>query len=377
MKIFARNCFVAGAFVPALVEVEGSRIKSISTSNFANAESADHVFETGFLIPGLIDLQINGLSGVDFSTADDQQIARALKTLSVSATTSICPTVISSPIEQIRAQLDVFENNDPELGSVRNLGVHLEGPYISSERRGAHAQANLRLPKDFEADDLDLTKVKILTLAPELPGANNLIAAARAAGAIVSLGHSNATSAETQQATLEGAQMCTHIFNGMREIHQREPGMAVAALVGNSLHFGIIADGEHVSYELVELAFRVASSRAIIVSDASAALFAKQGDEFELGGSTVIVDEIGNARRPDGTLASSGMTQLQAIENAVAAGLNREMLLLAATKTPADFVGETSLGRIEPGAFADLVHYEVGETPRVDFVIIGGYECQF
>ncbi len=363
--------------MPALIELEGHRIKGVSTSNFANAELADHVFETGFVIPGLLDLQINGVSGVDFSTADDQQIARALNSLSASGTTSICPTVISSPIKQIQSQLNIFENLEQEVGSVRNLGVHLEGPYISSERRGAHALDYLRLPRDFEADSLDLTKVKILTLASELPGADKLIAAARAAGAIVSLGHSNATSAETQQATLDGAQMCTHIFNGMREIHQREPGMAVAALVGNSLHFGIIADGEHVSYELVELAFRVASSRAIIVSDASAALFAQTGDEFELGGSTVMVDAAGNARRPDGTLASSGMTQLQAIENAVAAGLDREMLLLAATKTPADFIGETKLGRIEAGAFADLVHYEVSQKPQVDFVMIGGAECQF
>lgn len=376
MKIYSPKCLIDGKFVPAVLQIEAGEIAQVTIGEVVADASFDASFEDGFLIPGLIDVQINGVAGVDFSTANLEQTSEALKVLAKNGTTSICPTVITSPIEQIAAQLQVLSTHEPVTGAARNLGVHLEGPAISSHKKGAHQEDQLLSPIELLSSSVDLGKVKMLTLAPELSGARDLIAAAVEKGAIVSLGHSEATAAQTSEAADQGAKMVTHLFNGMREIHQREPGIAIEALTNKQLHFGIIVDGEHVSYELVKLAQKLSAERMLVVSDASSALLSSPGSKLQLGGSTVVVDETGTARRDDGTMASSGLTQLEAIEKAVAHGLDRELLLVSATGVPADLLNEKRLGRIEVGASADLVHFVSGEKPKIDFVMVGGDLCQ-
>jgi N-acetylglucosamine-6-phosphate deacetylase len=190
------------------------------------------------------------------------------------------------------------------------------------------------------------------------------------------MGHTNSTWTEASASKKAGASMVTHLFNAMRQIHQREPGIIVKALLDDDISFGLIVDGEHVDYALVDLAFRLAGDRAIVVSDASAALLSKPGQTVKLGGTQLIVSTDGMAKRADGTIASAGISQLQAIEKAVASNLNREQLIRAATLTPANLLGESRLGRLEVGAYADLVHYLVDESPLVDLVLISGEECQ-
>lgn len=376
MKVYSRNCLINGKFAPASLEIHAGVVSKITLGEVLEDGTFDHVFHDGFLIPGLIDVQINGAAGVDFSTASANEATEALTVLAKNGTTSICPTVITSPLEQINGQIQMFSVLEKTKGAARNLGVHLEGPVINSEKRGAHQAELLLAPDQLLASRVDLKKLKLITVAPELPAVNELIISAVANGAVVSLGHSEATAKQTSDAVENGAQMVTHLFNGMRAIHQREPGIAIEALTNDKLHFGLIVDGEHVSYELVKLAQKLAPQRMVVVSDASAALKSVSGSLLELGGSTVIVDETGTARREDGTMASSGLTQLEAIEKAVAHGLDREMLLVSASKVPADLLGEELLGRIEVGASADLVHYSPGNLPKIDFVMVNGELCQ-
>jgi N-acetylglucosamine-6-phosphate deacetylase len=376
MRIFAQNSFIGGKFQPATISVMGDSITEIKLGPAAEKDKFDFHFDKGFLIPGLIDIQLNGVSGIDFSTGEQDELESSLKALPQTGTTSLCPTIISSSVEQIKNQLNLFAELERTSAAARNLGVHLEGPVISRDKKGAHSEDAIINGHEFLDSKIDLALVKILTLAPEVLGAEELIRAAKEKNSIVSMGHTNATWNEALASKKAGASMVTHLFNAMRQIHQREPGIIVKALLDDDISFGLIVDGEHVDYALVDLAFRLAGDRAIVVSDASAALLSKPGQTVKLGGTQLIVSTDGMAKRADGTIASAGISHLQAIEKAVASNLNREQLIRAATLTPANLLGESRLGRLEVGAYADLVHYLVDESPLVDLVLISGEECQ-
>lgn len=375
MRIFAQNSFIDGIFQPATIEVSGDVITAIELGPLAANKEVEIRFDQGFLVPGLIDLQLNGVAGVDFSSGSKEQIETALAALPQTGTTSLCPTVITSAPEQIKTQLGLFSEISHVARSARSLGVHLEGPVISPEKKGAHSLGHILSGTQFLNSDIDLAQVRILTLAPEVEGADEVIGLARANNVLVSLGHTTANSAQTKKAKELGAGMVTHLFNGMPKIHQREPGIVTATLLDDSMFFGLIVDGEHVAHELVDLALRLGAGRAVIVSDASAALLAKPGRKVQMGGTEIIVSEQGVAKREDGTLASSGMSQLAAIEARVHGGLSRELLMRSATIIPANVLGESKLGRLEVGATADIVHYQVDTVPMVDMVLISGEKC--
>ena len=376
MRIFAQNALIGGVFQPATIAISGDTISQIQIGQLETAKDIDLQFDRGFLIPGLIDLQLNGVAGVDFSSGSKEQIKNALAVLPVTGTTSLCPTIITSELSQLQKQLKLFSELENSTGSSKNLGVHLEGPVISPERRGAHALEHILSASQFLASGIDLDLVRILTLAPELEGASELIRLARKKGILVSMGHTAATSDQAKQAKSLGASMITHLFNGMPKIHQRDPGIVITALLDDSLFFGLIVDGEHVNREFVDLAFRLGADRAVIVSDASAALLAPPGQTIQLGGDEIMISKRGLVKREDGTLASSELSQLEAIELQVRKGLSRELLLRSATQIPADLMGQSRLGRLETGAFADLVHYRVDNSPAVDWVLISGEQCR-
>jgi N-acetylglucosamine-6-phosphate deacetylase len=376
MKIFAHNALIDGVFQPATIEVSGDVISHIEPGVLAATSAVDVRFDHGYVVPGLIDLQLNGVAGVDFSSGNREEIDTALAALPQTGTTSVCPTLITSKLSQILKQLSLFSELTRTSGSSRSLGVHLEGPVISQERRGAHALEHILSASEFLASGIDLDHIRILTLAPEIEGAAELIRLASERGILVSLGHTTATSSETKHAKSLGASMVTHLFNGMPKIHQREPGIVTAALLDDSMFFGLIVDGEHVNSEFVDLAFRLGADRAVIVSDASAALLSPPGQKIKLGGDVIVVSDRGLVKRKDGTLASSGLSQLEAIELQVRAGLSRELLLRSATQIPADLMGEPRLGRLETGAYADLVHYQVDPVLEVDLVLISGEKCR-
>ncbi len=337
------------------VTLDAATVRDVRSG--VRAASDDEILADGVLVPGLIDLQINGYAGVDFARATGADLARVRALLAAAGTTAFLPTIITAPIADLLASLDVIAAGRAGDGDgARILGAHVEGPFLAERRRGAHRADLVRMPDPDSVESLVRhPATAMLTLAPELPGGMAAVERTVAAGVVASIGHSDATAAQVHEAAERGARMVTHLFNGQRPIGHREPGVAGAALADERLHLGLIVDFEHVAADMVQVAFAAAGERVVLVTDALASAGMPPG-RYELGGDAVIVAKAGGPpRRADGTLSGSGLTMAAAVRNAVGAGVPLAVALRAATTTPAAVLGRTDVGRIAPGATADLV----------------------
>lgn len=341
---------------PACVAVHAGLVVGIAAGETYGRLRPDVVLPTGVLVPGLVDIQVNGCFGVDFVAAEPAGWAAASRRLPETGVTAFLPTFITAPVPDLVAALRRTAALPVDRRGARVLGVHVEGPFLSPRRHGAHDPALLRHPTP-EAVDALLTAapglLRLQTLAPELPGALDAIGRLVAAGVVVSVGHSDATAAQVEAAADAGARMVTHLFNAMRPLHHREPGVVGQALADRRLTCGLIADLHHVAGPVCRLAFAAAAGRIVLVTDAVAGAGMPPGD-YDLGGQRVSVDPLGLPRRADGTLAGSGLRLDAAIANVVTAGVDLRSAVDAATRLPADLVGRPDLGRIAPGAIADL-----------------------
>jgi N-acetylglucosamine-6-phosphate deacetylase len=347
---------------PGGVVIDGGRIVDIVEGRPAPAH--DHVaFDSGILSPGLIDLQINGCLGVDFVQASDDEWQRLSLALPSFGVTAFQPTYITNPIPALVAGLRRFAAVRPRLmadGGARALGVHLEGPFLSSARRGVH---DVRYLIEPTADNLDAlladsvatAQITMLTLAPELPHALEAIRRLAAAGIVVSVGHSDSTGAQVHDAVVAGARMVTHIFNAQRGFDHREPGVAGQALCEDAVTIGLIADFEHVSPEACAITMNAAPGRVALVTDAVAAAGMPPGI-YELGGQQIAVSvDAPVARNLDGTVAGAATFLDQAVRNLIGFGRDLAEVLSAASTVPADALNRRDLGRLAPGAQADIV----------------------
>ena len=315
----------------------------------------------GLLLPGFVDLQVNGYFGVEFQAADAGSWARVAAGLPSTGTTAFLPTLITAPVDRLAAVLSAAAAFVPDLpdGGARVLGVHLEGPFISPLRRGAHNPDWITDP-DPQAVSLLVGAggglLRLVTLAPERPGGLAAIAQLRQAGVLVSVGHSDATAGQVSVAAGQGAAMVTHLFNAQRPLGHREPGVAGQALTDERLTSGLIADLHHVAGPICGLAFRAAPGRIVLVTDAAAPAGMPPG-EYALGGEPVTLPAQEGAPpvRADGTLAGSALRMDVAVANAVGCGVPLPAAVAAATSIPASLIGRPDLGRIAPGAAADLV----------------------
>jgi N-acetylglucosamine-6-phosphate deacetylase len=264
--------------------------------------------------------------------------------------TTYQPTFITSPEEQLVAALAEVPVNG---AAPRVLGAHLEGPFISPGRLGTHPADARRDPDRVLLERLlSAGPVSHVTLAPELPGAYELVDLLHEHGVTVSCGHSDATAAEAREAFARGVKTVTHIFNAMRPFAAREPGLAGAALVTRDVVVQVILDGVHLADDTAKLVWNVASGRVALVTDAVAA--ARLGDgTYRLGGVEVEVTN-GVARRA-GVLAGSTVTMIESIRNLVQLGASLEAALSAATEVPARIIGRDDVGRLRLGARADVV----------------------
>lgn len=288
------------------------------------------------LAPGYIDLQLNGAFGYDF-TDDPSSIWHVASLLPRYGVTSFLPTIITAPPETTaHAQAVLAQGPPPNFRGATPLGLHLEGPFLNPAKRGAHNPAHLRLP------DLDLTRdwspqnhVRLVTLAPELPGALDLITALTERGIIVSAGHSMATYVQASAAFAAGIEYGTHLFNAQSPLDHREPGLSLALLDHYAITTGIIADGIHVHPALIRLAYTLKGPhRFNLVSDAMSALGMPPG-RYMLGDNEVISDGIA-ARRPEGQLAGSLLSMDQAVRNLQAyTNCPQQDAIATATTTPA------------------------------------------
>jgi len=328
----------------------------------------------GYLLPGFVDLQVNGFFGVDLQTADAAGWATVAGRLPSTGTTSFLPTLITAPLDRLAAELQAATAVVPSLpaAGARVLGVHLEGPFLSPLRRGAHNEAWLTDPTADAVEQLihaggDL--LRLVTLAPERPGALAAIDRLTAAGVLVSVGHSDATAAQVAAAADRGARMVTHLFNAQRPLRHREPGVVGQALTDPRLTSGLIADLHHVAGPVCALAFRAAPGRIALVTDAAASAGMPPG-EYLLGGEPVTLPAAPGAPpvRADGTLAGSALRMDLAVANMVASGVSLAEAVAAATRIPADLIGRPDLGRLAPGAAADLVWLSPDLTTRATWV---------
>ncbi len=313
----------------------------------------------GYVSAGLIDLQLNGAFGHDF-TIDPNTISTVAAQLPRYGVTAFLPTIITAPRGTIpAAQTTLGAASPPSTLAARPLGLHLEGPFLNPVRRGAHPPEHLRAPDlDEAADWSPATGVRLVTLAPELPGALDLIAALTRRGVVVSLGHTDATFAQAQAGLAAGAAYGTHLFNAMAPLNHREPGIGGALLACAAPVVGLIADGVHVHPGAVALAWRAKGPGGInLVSDAMAGLGLGDG-QYRLGERDVTVQGSA-ARLADGTLAGSVLSLDQAVRNIIQmTGCSIVEAIGAATLVPAAVLGEQNrYGTLHPGAAADLVSW--------------------
>jgi len=315
----------------------------------------------GLLLPGFVDLQVNGYYGIEFQTADAAGWAAVAGRLPETGTTAFVPTLITAPVASLADALRTARGFVPGLpaGGARVLGVHVEGPFIAPTRRGAHNPDWIIDPDPCAVAELieaGTGLLRLVTLAPERPGALAAIDQLVAAGVLVSVGHSDATAAEVSAAAARGARMVTHLFNAQRPLAHREPGVVGQALTDDRLTSGLIVDLRHVAGQICALAFRAAPGRIALVTDAAAPAGMPPG-EYLLGGEPVTLpgDDGAPPIRADGTLAGSALRMDLAVANAVACGVPLATAAAAATRIPADLIGRSDLGRLADGAAADLV----------------------
>ncbi|HEU5268265.1 MAG TPA: N-acetylglucosamine-6-phosphate deacetylase [Jatrophihabitans sp.] len=353
------------------VAVRDGRIEAVGTGAPPDGDATD--LGGGWLLPGFIDLHMHGGGGHDV-TASAAKLAAAVDFHRSHGTTRTLVSLVSAPLDALAEQLGwIAELHQARPDQV--LGAHLEGPFLSPARRGAHHPEYLRYPDVTVFDALaDAARgtLRVLTLAPELPGALDVIAAARARGVIVAVGHTDADYDATRAAIDAGARLATHLFNGMRPLHHREPGVVGAALAAD-LPCELINDGVHVHPSIVALVAR-SPGRLVLVTDAIDA--AGLGDaEVVLGGQQVRVQN-GQARLvSDGTLAGSTLTMADAVRAAVLdSGIPIEVAAAGAATNPARVLGiGAECGAITAGAAADLVLLD--DDLRLQRVMAGGRWC--
>ena len=342
MRLGVEAALVRGELVAGDVEVDDGVVVEVGLAGGRRGRVA---------VPGFVDLQVNGFGGVDFLAAGTEDYVRAGEALMLTGVTAYQPTFITAAESTIIDALHALPVNGARP---RILGAHLEGPFLSPDRLGTHPQAQRRDP------DLDLLErllepggVTEMTLAPELPGAAEVIERLLELGVVVSAGHSNATAEEARDAFDLGVSTTTHLFNAMRPFRSRDPGIIGVALTRPDVFVQMIVDGHHLADETVRLVWAAAGGRLALVTDATAGA-SNGGGIYQLGEVEIEVAD-GPPTRQDGVLAGTVLTMIDAVRNVHALGVSFEDAIGAATTVPARILGRTDVGVLEPGGPADVV----------------------
>ncbi|MEX2550832.1 MAG: N-acetylglucosamine-6-phosphate deacetylase [Nitriliruptoraceae bacterium] len=343
---------------PGWVQLDGGVI--VACGHGQPPTEATLALSRGVLAPGLIDIQINGGWGYDFADTDAAGWHEVASRLPETGVTAFVPTIITAPIEELAASMIRYREIRPELdesGGARSIGLHCEGPFLAAGRHGAHREGLLIDPSPAGIEALlsaaDGT-MAYLTLAPERLGALTAIRELIDAGVRVAIGHSDATDQQVLAAADAGASLVTHLFNAQRPLHHRDPGVVGAGLADPRLTLGLIVDLFHVAPTAVRATFAAAAGRVALVTDAISA-FGMPPGTYDLGGQRTTVGAGVPPVLDDGTLAGSVLRLDEAVGNTISAGVDPATALTAATRVPAEAVGRHDLGRLAPGAPADLV----------------------
>jgi N-acetylglucosamine-6-phosphate deacetylase len=342
VRLGVEAAIVDGRLLRGDVEVADGRVARVGIPATAGR---------GIAAPGFVDLQVNGLAGVDLATADAEGYRRVGDALLAGGVTAYLPTFVTAPEEILVEALRRLPASTHEgTAGPRILGAHLEGPFISPVRLGIHPAAARRDPDPaLLARLLAAGPVRLVMLAPELPGAHELIRELHERGIAVSLGHTDATAEQAYGAFDLGARAVTHVFNAMRPFRHRDPGIVGAALTRDDVVVQMILDDEHLAREAALVVWRAARERLALVSDATAAP----------GGRT-----------PEGALAGGTQPLVAGVRRLLELGATLEEAVGAVTAVPARLLGLDEVGRLAPGLPADVV--VLGDGLEVERVLVGG-----
>jgi N-acetylglucosamine-6-phosphate deacetylase len=348
-----------------VVEIEDRHIAGVwSQSEREIPSTASRLdFPGATLAPAFFDVHFHGAAGHDVMEATPQALQAVTSFLASRGTGSFLATTVTAPLDATLRSLEglarqIGDAHTNDASGARPLGIHLEGPFISHAKRGVHPPQHLLTPDIATFDRLYEAaegQIRLLTLAPELPGAIEFASHAISRGVRISLGHSNATAAETRQAIAVGATSATHTFNAMRPLDHREPGILGTVLTTDSLFAELICDGVHVDPSLVKLWWRAkGAQKGILITDAMSATGMPEG-QYMLGEFAV---QVANGRATaNGVLAGSVLTLDRALKNFVAyTGVSVETALPLLTQNPAAMTGLTgSAGALHAGTHASFV----------------------
>lgn len=326
----------------------------------------------GLLVPGFIDVQVNGGGGVLLNDAPTVAGVGAIAKAHLGfGTTGLMPTLISDDVEKIDRTIDAVESVIAD-GGRQILGVHLEGPYLNPAKRGIHDVRKIRPLDDRALERLTRKGAgrRIVTLAPELVSPGTIAELSRA-GVLVCAGHSLASYEQIQAALAEGLAGFTHLFNAMSQLTAREPGIVGAALENRTSMLGLIADGQHVHPATMRVALAARGADGLMLVTDAMPTVGSASSKFRLGDVEIKVDSLA-CRAADGTLAGSNLDMATAFRNAIAMlDLDAAQASHLASANPARFLGVVEQrGRIVPGAAGDLVH--LGPDMRVKRVWLAG-----
>ena len=380
VSIVGGRCLTASGLEERTLTFEGDTITAPSPAEPAapgpqqDSEDTAVIDASGLVVsPGLIDLQINGGYGHDLQ--DDPGVVWDLgRKLPRSGVTSFLPTIISGPRSRTRSMLEALRARPAGYCGAEPLGAHFEGPMLNPRHSGAHRREYLTGASAGVIDDWHRSAgVTMVTIAPELDDALDVIGELNRRGIVVAAGHSGATADETSAAIAAGVRTVTHLFNAMAPLGHRSPNLVGTTLADARLTTTLIADGVHIDPIAVAAAWNAKGPGGIaLVTDAVVAMGQPPG-AYRLSGTPTVFDGV-SIRTADGVLAGSALSMNQAAANlAEFTGCGRHEALAAATSIPARIIGDTRRGRLDPGSIADVVLLD--DDYRVHATICGGRVC--
>lgn len=357
----------SGVLDNAVVEVLGDRIMAVRA--YRPRETVH--MRASFVLPGFVDMHVHGGGGHTVTTGDASQVREAAAFHARHGTTTMLASLVTAPSSLLVAATKEYA---PLVAEGVIAGLHYEGPYLSVLRCGAQNPAHLRDPSLSELSRLlDLGGVRMVTIAPELPGAIAAIELLVSRGVVAAVGHTDATYDQTVAAVRAGATVATHLCNGMRPVHHREPGPIVALLDSPGVVCEVVADGVHLHDGMLRLVANAAgSARTALITDAMAAAGMPDG-RYELGGLAVSVAHgVARLADGDGSIAGSTLTMDAALRRMVHSGVSLVDAAEMAATTPARTLGLADRGAIEVGLRADLVLLD--DALAVTGVLRGGVD---
>ena len=351
--------------------VDKDRILSVTTDELSGKSLGGR-----YVVPGFVDTHIHGCCGYDTNDGKVDSLLGMSRELVKYGVTSFIPTAVTASKKELlkvaKAVAKAMKVQKEELKGARILGLHLEGPYINVDKKGAQNPDYIRNP-DFdefmEIWQASEGNILEITVAPEIEGAKEFISRVTSLGVVVQIGHTNAIYKEAKDGIYAGALKATHLFNGMRSLHHREAGVVGACLESEQIFVEVICDFIHLSKPVVKMVYRLAGKdRMVLISDSISATGLDDG-EYILGGLEVIVKD-GVCRLKNGTLAGSTLTLDRAVRNLVDIGIPLKDAVYMASQTPVKPLRINTIGCIKPGCKADFVILD--EDLHVEEVYIEG-----